>query len=281
MRGFYTRNPWRRHRSPAPTHAAARANGRLATRISPVGGLCCRLAISSRQCSGIDGAGSPRAAAAAIVACLQLCQRTRADRPGAPARHADHSTPPCRLQRAHRPLHVRAGSVYAADSSQNREAQAFFNQGFQLTYAFAKPEAVRSFREAEMRDPMMRDLLLGRGLGLGIGSELGQRDAIEAPFAHAAIQKAVALAPAHATPIERAFIQATSARYVERFDPAKRVEQDRAYADAMKKVVDAYPEDLDAAALPPRRCSSSSRGAGARDIANPNVQRIAVCWSAR
>ena len=71
----------------------------------------------------------------------------------------------------------------------------------------------------------------------------------EAPFAYAAIQKAVALAPAHATPIERALIQAMAARYVERFDPAKRVEQDRAYADAMKKVVDAYPDDLDAATL--------------------------------
>ena len=28
-------------------------------------------------------------------------------------------------------------------SSSNREAQAFFNQGFQMMYAFAKPEAVR------------------------------------------------------------------------------------------------------------------------------------------
>ena len=32
-------------------------------------------------------------------------------------------------------------------SSTNKEAQAFFDQGFQMMYAFAKPEAVRSFRE--------------------------------------------------------------------------------------------------------------------------------------
>ena len=38
-------------------------------------------------------------------------------------------------------------------SSKNAEAQAFFNQGFQMMYAFAKPEAVRSFREAWKRDP--------------------------------------------------------------------------------------------------------------------------------
>ena len=37
-------------------------------------------------------------------------------------------------------------------SSSNKEAQAFFDQGFQMMYAFAKPEAVRSFREAWKRD---------------------------------------------------------------------------------------------------------------------------------
>ena len=38
-------------------------------------------------------------------------------------------------------------------SSSNTEAQAFFDQGFQLMYAFAKVDAVRSFREAWQRDP--------------------------------------------------------------------------------------------------------------------------------
>ncbi|HEX7794962.1 MAG TPA: hypothetical protein VF456_11455, partial [Vicinamibacterales bacterium] len=38
-------------------------------------------------------------------------------------------------------------------STKNAEAQAYFNQGFQMMYAFAKPEAVRSFRESWKRDP--------------------------------------------------------------------------------------------------------------------------------
>ena len=38
-------------------------------------------------------------------------------------------------------------------SSTNKEAQAYFDQGFQMMYSFAKPEAVRSFREAWKRDP--------------------------------------------------------------------------------------------------------------------------------
>ncbi len=38
-------------------------------------------------------------------------------------------------------------------SSRNADAQAYFNQGFQMMYAFAKAEAVRSFRESWKRDP--------------------------------------------------------------------------------------------------------------------------------
>ena len=34
-----------------------------------------------------------------------------------------------------------------------RLAQAYFNQGFQMMYAFARQDATRSFREAHARDP--------------------------------------------------------------------------------------------------------------------------------
>ena len=181
-----------------------------------------------------------------MVACLGFASG-RAQTAPASGQHADHSTPPAAFTGRIGLYKSALGPFTRPISSQNREAQAFFNQGFQLTYAFAKPEAVRSFREAEMRDPTCAICYWGEAWAWG--SDLNWvMGPDEAPFAYAAIQKAVALAPAHATPIERAFIQAMAARYVERFDPAKRVEQDRAYADAMKKVVDAYPEDLDAAA---------------------------------
>jgi tetratricopeptide (TPR) repeat protein len=214
-----------------------------------------------------------RAAGAAMVACLGFASG-RAQTAPASGQHADHSTPPAAFTGRIGLYKSALGPFTRPISSQNREAQAFFNQGFQLTYAFAKPEAVRSFREAEMRDPMCAICYWGEAWAWG--SDLNWvMGPDESPFAYAAIQKAVALAPAHATPIERAFIQAMAARYVERFDPAKRVEQDRAYADAMKKVVDAYPEDLDAAALYAEALFLLEPRAGARDIANPNVQRIA------
>ena len=44
------------------------------------------------------------------------------------------------------------GSFTKPISTKNKEAQAFFDQGFQMMYAFAKPEAVRSFRESWKRD---------------------------------------------------------------------------------------------------------------------------------
>jgi len=45
------------------------------------------------------------------------------------------------------------GSCTRPISSPNPEAKAYFNQGFQLMYAFARAEAGRSFREAQRRDP--------------------------------------------------------------------------------------------------------------------------------
>ncbi len=193
-------------------------------------------------------------------------------KPPAPDPHMDHAPPAAFNGRI--ALYTTAmGPFKRPISSHNSEAQAFFNQGFQLTYAFAKPEAVRSFREAETRDPECAICYWGEAWAWG--SDLNwTMSAEEAPYAYAAIQKAIALAPAHATPIEQALIKAMSVRYVARFDPARRVDQDRAYADAMKQVVDAYPNDLDAAVLYAEALFLLEPRSGRRDLANPNVQRI-------
>ena len=57
-------------------------------------------------------------------------------------------------------------------SSTNKEAQAYFDQGFQMMYSFAKPEAVRSFREAWKRDAGARSVTgakRGRGARISTG----------------------------------------------------------------------------------------------------------------
>jgi tetratricopeptide (TPR) repeat protein len=164
------------------------------------------------------------------------------------------------------------GSFTRPISSRNKEAQAFFDQGFQMMYAFAKPEAVRSFREAWKRDPECAICFWGEAWAWGSYLN-GPMNAQEAPHAYAAMQKAVGL-KGRASEKERAFIDAIAVRYVEKFDPEKRVEQDRAYAEAMEKVAARYPDDLDAATLYADALFLLEPRRGTRDVDSPAVKRL-------
>ena len=65
-------------------------------------------------------------------------------------------------------------------SSTNAEAQAYFDQGFQMMYSFAKPEAVGSFREAWKRDPECAICYWGEARAWGSylnGPDAGRRGA--------------------------------------------------------------------------------------------------------
>ncbi len=157
-------------------------------------------------------------------------------------------------------------------STTNAEAQAFFDQGFQMMYSFAKPEAVRSFRESWKRDGNCA--ICHWGEAWAWGSYLnGPMTSEESPRAYAAAAKARELRD-RATPKERALIDAIAVRYVEKFEASKRMDQERAYAEAMRKVADEYPDDLEILTLyadalfilEPRRAS--------RDVNDPNVKRL-------
>ena len=63
-------------------------------------------------------------------------------------------------------------------------------------------------------------------------------------------------------------------RYVENYDPEHRVDQDRAYADAMKVVAEQYPDDLDAVSLYGEALFLLEPRRGTRDLNDPNVQRL-------
>ena len=164
------------------------------------------------------------------------------------------------------------GSFTRPISSPNTEAQAFFDQGFQMMYAFAKPEAVRSFREAWSRDPECAICYWGEAWAWGSYLN-GPMNAEQAPHAYAAIQKAIAL-KSRASENERAFIDAMAVRYVETFDAGTRVEQDKAFADAMQRVAEQYPDDLEAATLYADALFLLEPRRGARDVKSPNVQRL-------
>ena len=158
-------------------------------------------------------------------------------------------------------------------SSTSTKARQYFDQGFQLMYAFAKEDAARSFREAQKHDPDCAICYWGEAWAWGSYLN-GPMRPVEAPRAYAAVRKALQLAPAHASPKERDFIDALAVRYVEDFDPDTRVEQDRAYAEAMRRVAERHPDDLDAATLYADALFLLEPRRGTRDLDDPNVQRL-------
>ena len=157
-------------------------------------------------------------------------------------------------------------------SSDHEKAQAYFDQGFRLMYAFGKEDAVRSFREAWKHDPDCAICYWGEAWAWGSYLN-GPMRPFEAPHAYAAMQEAMARIDG-ASPKERAYIEAITTRYVEDFDPAQRRDQDEAYAEAMRKLSEAYPDDLDAVTLYGDALFLLEPRRGTRDLNDPNVQRL-------
>ncbi len=172
------------------------------------------------------------------------------------------------------PLYSKAlGEFTRPISSKNAEAQQFFDQGFQMKYAFAVMDGARSFREAWKRDPDCAICYWGEAWSWGsyLNGPMSEKNA---PHAYAAIQKALELAPKHADERERAFIDAMAVRYVKNFDPKKRREQDEAYAAAMGELVERYPDDLDAATLYAEALFLLEARLGERDPSSESLQRL-------
>jgi tetratricopeptide (TPR) repeat protein len=130
-------------------------------------------------------------------------------------------------------------------TTRSKKAQAFIDQGLNLTYGFNHAEAGRAFREAARLDPSCAMAYWGQALVLGPNINMPMTPEDE-PKAYALAQKAVSL-EAKAPPRERAFIDAVAKRYSGK--PEDRAERDQAYAEAMREVTKAYPADLDAATL--------------------------------
>jgi tetratricopeptide (TPR) repeat protein len=131
------------------------------------------------------------------------------------------------------------------------QAQAYFNQGLLLAYGFNHDEARRAFREAQRRDPECAMCFWGEALVLGPNINMPFAEEAIAP-AYAAVQKAQALAASNTknpvTGRERALITALATRYSP--DPkAERAVLDAAYAAAMAEASKLFPDDNDIAVL--------------------------------
>ncbi|MQA90886.1 MAG: hypothetical protein GEU90_11700 [Gemmatimonas sp.] len=128
------------------------------------------------------------------------------------------------------------------------EAQAYFDQGMQMVYAFTYSVAIRSFQEAQRLDPSCAMCYWGEALARGPFLNSGMSEANAAP-AYAAAMKAGELLDTTATSAERGFIEATAVRYAEEHNPDTRAALDSAYSQAMANVYQAHPEDLDVGTL--------------------------------
>jgi tetratricopeptide (TPR) repeat protein len=119
------------------------------------------------------------------------------------------------------------------------------NQGLNLSYAFNHAEAARAFREAARQDPNLAMAYWGQALVLGPNINAPMDPNAEAP-AFQALKKAIELKP-KASPREQAYIDALTERYSG--NAADRHARDQAYAAAMYKLQQKFPDDLDAATL--------------------------------
>ena len=124
-------------------------------------------------------------------------------------------------------------------------AQLFINQGVNLAYAFNHAEAARAFAEAARLDPDLAMAYWGHALVLGpnVNATMTPEDE---PKAYALAQKALSM-KSKASPREQAYIDAVAVRYTGK--PEDRDKANRAFAAAMRNVVAAFPDDLDARTL--------------------------------
>jgi tetratricopeptide (TPR) repeat protein len=144
------------------------------------------------------------------------------------------------------PLWPGLGSITYKITTVNERAQAYFDQGLRLTYAFNHGEAQRAFRMAQKLDPDCAMCFWGEALVLGPNINLPMQEDAVAP-AFAAAQKAKALAH-KASPREQALIEALVARYGS--DPkGARAPFDAAYAAEMAKVAAQFSDDDEIATL--------------------------------
>lgn len=142
------------------------------------------------------------------------------------------------------PLYDNLGTLHDPVRAGSPAAQAYFDQGLRLYWAFNHEEAFRAFAEAERLDPACALCVAGQALALGpninapMDSATGARAALIAARAEQLAQDGDAR--------ERGIAAALVARYA---TGAARATADSAWAEAIGQLADAYPADLELQAL--------------------------------
>ena len=155
------------------------------------------------------------------------------------------------------PLFENMGNHSFPISSANETAQAYFNQGLSLSYAFNHAEAHRSFAEAARQDENAAMAYWGQAYALGPNINDPLPDEQRKAAAFEAIKQAFER-KAYASEKEMDLMHALSQRYGFSEDPGKKISHgylagektdldmlNKAYSESMKKLADKYAQDAD------------------------------------
>ena len=148
---------------------------------------------------------------------------------------------------AKEPIFDGLGSYTRTVTTDSPRAQRYFNQGLAFYHGFNHGEAIRSFQEAARLDP--KCAMAHWGIALAYGPHINF-PLVPPPAAELA-WKELKLAQEnaeHASPVERDLIEALNRRYANP-QPEDRAPLDQAYADAMRKVWQNYPNDQEVGVL--------------------------------
>ena len=146
------------------------------------------------------------------------------------------------------------GGYTRAVTTSSAQARLWFTRGLLWTYGFNHEEAVRCFERAIANDP---DCVLAHwGLAYALGPNYNKAweafDPVDLSACVARAFAASAAAASHAagaSPVERSLVHALAARYPSAQPAGDCSSWNAGYADAMRDVYRAHPDDLDVAAL--------------------------------
>lgn len=211
-------------------------------------GLLLAAGASAAQDPAAPGTGTAMAQHHALGPIAAPTQDRAAPRAGAAAaqEHAAHGSVAGERQASEVPLYDNLGDHHRAIDTDVELAQAYFDQGLRLQYAFNHAEAIRAYEEALRLDPECA--MCWWGIALASGPNINApMDAESGRRAHGAIRRALELS-GDAPRVERDLVEALAQRYAA--DPeAERASLDAAYAAAMQELVERYPDDADILAL--------------------------------
>ena len=159
------------------------------------------------------------------------------------AQHAHQALPPAATE-----LHPGLGDYHFPITTANADAQLYFDQGIRLLYGFNHDEAARYFRRAAELDPQAPMPYWGVALSIGPNYNDTAVDAARAQATYDAVKNAEQRA-GNASPRERDYIAALAKRYPSPEPASDWLGFHREYSEAMRAMVEKYPDDIDAATM--------------------------------